>query len=189
MTVVQKSSLVVYSTVVTLTCISDTYLHGYTLGVTIWTACFRNLKIPISFIPSWFFSFLIFPHFLFFNLREIDCLPMFWLVYQHLPGLFLFPSQSISHFWPYGLFSHLYHSSLSIPPPTKTPISTSVIQSVLSTTRSKQLGPAGESQPSEKSDSTRNSWFSTSAEPSAHQKFFLFILVTTLSILICLLLI
>lgn len=157
----------------TLTCISDTCLLGYTLDVIIWNCLFQKSKNSNILYSFMVFFFLIFLHFLFF--RERDCLPVFQLMYQHLPVLFLFPSQPISQFWPYGLFAHLHLSSLSLPPPTKAPISTSVIQSALSTTRSKQLSPAGESQPSEKSDSTRNSWFSTSPELSAHQKVLLFI--------------
>lgn len=62
------------------------------------TVCFRNLEIPLSFITT----------FLMLLSQRDWPLSNNWLYYQCLPDLFLFPTQSVFHFWSYGLFSHLY---------------------------------------------------------------------------------
>ena len=117
------------------------------------TVWFRNLQIPISSLLHSLFSLI-----------EIEYLN-FLFVWQHVPGLFLFSTQPVPRFWPYELFFHLYPwllpLMLLLPPLTRTLISRSVIQSVFSIMRSKQLNP-GESETFEKIEHIRNSKVSAS---------------------------
>ena len=151
---------------------SDTDLQGHTLDVVIIWNCLLQKSANSSVFRSTFSVLL----------SHRDWLP----VCQHLPGVFLFPTQPVHILTIWIVLSPLplipfYLCFCCLHPPK--PSSRSVIQSVFSPVRSKQLNAAGESQIAEEIDTIRNWRFQRIS------KSFYLSLVTILSILVFLLLI
>ena len=145
-----------YSTTVTFHFPSNTDMQSHTLGVVIiWNCLIQKSTNTHIFLAT--FSAL---------LSHRDWVPEFPFRVPICAWPFSFLYPALPHFLPYELFFHLYPwflpLMLLLPPLTRTLISRSVIQSVFSIMRSKQLNP-GESETFEKIDHIRDSQFSASA--------------------------